>query len=364
MLTIALSKARLSIFLIVVRLYLTLKREVQMKIRNSTFEKKINKMTATRKQQNSTYSLANINPKANPFLKWAGGKGQLLNKFQDLYPAALKEKKLITYIEPFLGSGAVFFDIAQHYNIKEAFLYDINEELILLYKVVQRDAAKLIEFLFHYQKTYWSLNFEKRSTYFYEQRANYNTQRFNTGYNIYSDNWIPRAAQLLFLNRTCFNGLYRVNSQGAFNTPIGRYERPNICDEYNLLAASKVLEIATIEKADFRQLKKQATKGSFVYLDPPYRPLSKTAHFKAYSNHQFNDDTQLELAQLFHTLDKKGVLLMLSNSDPRNHNPNDDFFDDAYKEYGITRVPAKRMINSKPGKRGLVNELVIRNYSE
>jgi DNA adenine methylase len=333
-----------------------------LKVRNSTFEKNITEMPAAKKQEKTKLLLENISLKAKPFLKWAGGKGQLLNTFHDLYPAALKEKKIVTYIEPFLGSGAVFFDIAQKYGIKQAFLYDINEELILVYKVVQRDAARLIEFLFRYQKIYWPLNTEKRSAYFYEQRANYNTQRFNIDYTTYSDTWIPRAAQFIFLNRTCFNGLYRVNAQGAFNTPIGRYELPNICDEYNLLVTSKLLEIATLQKADFRQLKKETSKGSFIYLDPPYRPLNKTAHFKAYSKHEFNDSTQLELAQLFHQLDKKGALLMLSNSDPRNHNPADDFFDEAYKNYRIIRVPAKRLINSKPEKRGLVNELVIRNY--
>jgi DNA adenine methylase len=304
----------------------------------------------------------NLSVSARPFLKWAGGKGQLLKKFQDLYPTALKEKKITTYIEPFLGSGAVFFDIAQAYDIKTAFLYDINDELILLYKVVQQDAAMLTDFLYVYQKKYWPLAAEKRKKYFYEQRANYNEQRFKIDFAKYSNNWVARAAQSIFLNRTCFNGLYRVNAQGAFNTPIGRYDRPNICDEYNLLAASKLLEIATIQKADFRQIKKEVTPGTFIYLDPPYRPISKTAHFKAYSNHNFGDDEQLELAKLFHSLHKKGALLMLSNSDPRNHHPSDDFFDEAYKNYNIIRVPAKRMINSKPGKRGLVNELVIRNY--
>jgi DNA adenine methylase len=317
------------------------------------------------KQADNTTVLPGLIPAtAKPFLKWAGGKSQLLPAFQNLYPKALTQKKITAYIEPFLGSGAVFFDIAQRYNIKKALLCDINEELVLLYKVVQHDPARLIEFLYRYQKTYWPLTKEKRQAYFYEQRANYNAQRFNTDYAKYNDSWIPRAAQFIFLNRTCFNGLYRVNAQGAFNTPVGRYERPVICDEYNLLAASKLLEIATIKKADFRQLKKETLANTFIYLDPPYRPLSKTAHFTAYSNHEFNDSTQLELAHIFHQLHQKGALLMLSNSDPRNYHPEDNFFDTAYEKYNILRVPAKRIINSNPGKRGQVNELVIRNYQQ
>jgi DNA adenine methylase len=299
---------------------------------------------------------------ARPFLKWAGGKTQLLQKFHELYPKELKEGKIKNFYEPFLGSGAVFFDIIQHYKIKNAYLYDINEELILTYKVIRQDAGKLIEFLQRYQQTYWKLNEHKRKEYFYEQRSNYNQHRFNIDYNKYSEHWIPRAAQLIFLNRTCFNGLYRVNSKGEFNTPAGDYKKPTICDEYNLLAVSKVLEKATIKKADYKQLKRDIRKNSFVYFDPPYRPLSKTASFTAYSKNEFGDKEQTDLAALFSQLDKQGALLMLSNSDPKNNNPKDNFFDELYKDFTIQRIPAKRMINSNAAKRGAVNEIMVINY--
>lgn len=300
---------------------------------------------------------------AKPFLKWAGGKGQLLNKFQDLYPQQLKNKKIKTFYEPFLGSGAVFFDIAQNYEIESAFLYDINEELILTYKVIQKDVIKLLDFLYRYQKTYIKLDKIKRQEFFYDQRTNYNLQRFNIDYNMYSESWFPRAAQLIFLNRTCFNGLYRINSKGEFNSPVGDYDNPTICDEQNLLAVNKVLEIAEIKRADFKEIINDLKAKSFIYFDPPYRPISETASFKAYTKHGFADCEQLQLAQLYKQLDKKGSKIMLSNSDPKNNDPNDNFFDEIYNGYNIFRVPARRMINSDPTKRGAINEIVVTNYA-
>ena len=292
---------------------------------------------------------------AKPFLKWAGGKGQLLDKFQELYPKQLKQKKIKTFYEPFLGSGAVFFDIAQNYDIESAYLYDINEELILTYKVIQKDVSKLLDFLYRYQKNYLKLDKKQRQEFFYDQRTNYNLQRFNIDYNKYSEQWFPRAAQLIFLNRTCFNGLYRVNSKGEFNSPAGDYDNPTICDEQNLLAVHKVLQIAEIKKADFRQVVADLKDKSFVYFDPPYRPISKTANFRSYSKQDFSDNEQIELSKLFRELDKKGVKVMLSNSDPKNNNPTDNFFDGIYRGYNILRVPARRMINSDPTKRGESN---------
>ena len=300
---------------------------------------------------------------AKPFLKWAGGKGQLLDIFQKLYPEQLKRKKIKNFYEPFLGSGAVFFDITQKYEIENAFLYDINEELILAYKVIQRDVSKLIDFLYRYQKTYLKLDKVKRKEFFYDQRTNYNLQRFNIDYDKYSENWVPRAAQLIFLNRTCFNGLYRVNLKGEFNSPVGDYDNPTICDEQNLLAVNKVLEIAEIKKADFKDIVTDLRSDSFVYFDPPYRPISKTASFKAYHKQGFTDSEQLQLAQLFKQLDSEGSYVMLSNSDPKNIDPDDNFFDDMYNGFNIVRVPARRMINSDPTKRGRINEIVVTNYT-
>ena len=315
-----------------------------------------------KKELSATNLLQEKNFGAKPFLKWAGGKGQLLSKFKELYPQQLLDKKIKNYYEPFLGSGAVYFDIAQNYSIKKAFLYDINPELILTYKVVQQDAAKLIDFLFRFEKNYLKLTSIQREKYFYDQRTNYNLQRFNVDYEKYNETWIARAEQLIFLNRTCFNGLYRVNSKGDFNTPAGKYDNPTICDEYNLLAVSKVLENAIIKKADFRQVKRDLKKKSFVYFDPPYRPISKTASFKAYSSSEFGDKEQNELAALFSEIDKAGELIMLSNSDPKNNNPDDNFFDELYEKFKLIRIPARRMINSDATKRGNINEIIVTNY--
>lgn len=300
---------------------------------------------------------------AKPFLKWAGGKGQLLDKFQELYPKQLKEKKIKTFYEPFLGSGAVFFDIAQHYDIESAYLYDINDELILTYRVIQKDVSKLLDFLYRYQINYLNLDKKQRQEFFYDQRTNYNLQRFNIDYDKYSDQWFSRAAQLIFLNRTCFNGLYRVNSKGEFNSPAGDYDNPTICDEQNLLAVHQVLQIAEIKKADFKEIVTDLKTNSFVYFDPPYRPISKTANFKSYNNQNFTDNEQIQLSKLFKELDKEGIKVMLSNSDPKNIDPSDNFFDELYSDFNIIRVPAKRIINSDPTKRGSINEIVVTNYS-
>ena len=299
---------------------------------------------------------------AKPFLKWVGGKRQLLNQFETLYPIELKLKKIKNYYEPFVGGGAVFFDVAQNYEVENAFLYDINDELILTYKVIQRDVSKLIDFLYRYEKQYKKLDEVKRKEYYYELRENYNIQRFNIDYNKYSENWIPRVAQTIFLNKTCFNGLFRFNSKGGFNSPMGRYKNPKILDEPNLLNVSKLLEIATIKKADFREVQNDIRNNSFVYFDPPYRPISKTSSFTSYSKFNFQDDEQLQLASLFYDLDQQGHKLMLSNSDPKNTDPNDDFFEIIYSNFNIVRVDAKRSINSNGSKRNSIKEIVITNY--
>lgn len=299
---------------------------------------------------------------AKPFLKWVGGKRQLLDQFEELYPTELKLKKIKNYYEPFVGGGAVFFDVAQKYEIENAYLYDINEELILTYKVIQKDVTKLIEFLYKYDSFYKKLNEKKQKEYYYEIRENFNLQRFNIDYNKYSENWIPRAAQTIFLNRTCFNGLFRFNSKGGFNSPMGRYKNPKILDEQNLLSVSKLFEIATIRKADFKEVRNDIKNNSFVYFDPPYRPISETASFTSYSKFNFQDDEQLQLASLFYDLNEQGHYLMLSNSDPKNTNPEDDFFETIYANFNIQRVDAKRSINSDPNKRNSIKEIVVTNY--
>ncbi|HDR50870.1 MAG TPA: Dam family site-specific DNA-(adenine-N6)-methyltransferase, partial [Mariniphaga anaerophila] len=168
--------------------------------------------------------------------------------------------------------------------------------------------------------------------------------------------------QIIFLNRTCFNGLFRFNSKGEFNVPQGRYKNPKILDAENLLKVSQLLSVAEIQNADFREIKNRVNENTFIYYDPPYRPLNQTSSFTAYSKNSFGDPEQIALSTLFSELDQKGVKQMLSNSDPKNHNPEDHFFDDLYKDFQIFRVPARRMINSAGDKRQAINEIVVTNY--
>jgi DNA adenine methylase len=295
--------------------------------------------------------------RAKPFLKWAGSKRQLLNHFSKLYPQKLKDGAIQNYYEPFLGSGAVFFDVAQRYQIEYACLCDVNEDLVLTYKMVQSHVSALTAALYQHQEKYLPLDKAARLTYFYDQRTRFNTQRFDEGLNKNIRKQIVRAAQLIFLNRTCFNGLFRVNSKGAFNTPAGDYIKPAICDEENLQAVSTLLEKVIIKKADFTTVLKDVKPASFVYFDPPYRPLSRSASFTAYSKPAFTDVQQAQLADVYKKLDKKGVAIMLSNSDT-----NDLFFDNLYKGFHIMRIPAKRLINADATKRGTINEILVTNY--
>lgn len=297
-----------------------------------------------------------------PFLKWAGGKTQLLHNFRKLYPRELKEGKIDTYIEPFTGSGAVFFDITNLFSIKNLILSDINPNLILTWKVIRKNPDKLIAELKKMEGIYLNYNTEQRKSYFYQVREIFNETTVNDTTPL-SRPEIEHAAQMIFLNRTCFNGLYRVNSKGLFNTPAGNYRNPLICDEKNLLAVSSLLSRTEIHSLDFTDTVKFVNDKTFVYFDPPYRPISKSASFNSYSQNGFSDAEQHKLARLFSQMNEKGAKLMLSNSDPKNTNPDDDFFDNLYKDFCIRRIPAKRMINSNAAKRGPVNEVIITNYA-
>ena len=297
-----------------------------------------------------------------PFLKWAGGKRQLLEKFGEIYPEELKNSGIDNYYEPFVGGGAVFFDIIQKYNIKKAFLFDINVELILIYKVIREDVDGVIDYLSQYEQIYLPLDSNDRKEFYYDIRETFNRDRFDINYKKYSNNWIPRAAQAIFLNKTCYNGLFRFNNGGGFNTPSGIYKNPKICDKANLKGASELLQIAEIKCATFKTVGENITKRSFVYFDPPYRPISKTSNFTSYSRYSFTDKDQRELATLYRKLDKNGCKLMLSNSDPQNTNSKDTFFEEIYQGYTIKKIPARRAINSKATGRGAINEIIVTNY--
>ncbi len=287
----------------------------------------------------------------------------MLNQFKNFFPEDLKNGKIKYYYEPFLGSGAVFFFIAQNYPIKKAFLSDINEELILTYNAVKNDVSTLIKNLKKLKRDYYSLNEKYQELFFYKHRDTYNKEKSKIDFTAYSKEWVVRAAQMIFLNKTCFNGLFSLNRKGEFNVPFGRYKNPGILNEENLLLASEVLKIAEISLTDFELIQEYITHDFFVYFDPPYRPISKTSSFTSYSKHEFNDKDQKRLAKLFKELGINGNKLMLSNSDPHNENSSDNFFENHYSDFMIEKVKASRMINCKGDKRGAINELIITNYN-
>ncbi len=300
---------------------------------------------------------------AKPFLKWAGGKSQLIEQFEKYFPSELKSGEISKYFEPFLGGGAVFFKVAQKFNIEEAYLTDINQELVIGYNVIKKNPDLLLEFLDSYSKHYYQLSMDERKVYFYEIRDHYNSSRFDINYDQFSDNWIPRTAQMIFLNKTCFNGLFRVNKSGGFNVPFGKYINPKILDEKNIYALSNVLQIAEINHGEFYSTEQFIDENSFVYFDPPYRPISKTASFTSYAKNGFNDENQIQLGKYFSKLDKnKNAKLMLSNSDPTNENPDDHFFDNLFKNFNRNKVFANRMINCNGNNRGRITELLVTNY--
>jgi DNA adenine methylase len=307
--------------------------------------------------------LASSLPKPKPFLKWAGGKSKLIEQMSDYFPQGLADGSIHRYVEPFLGGGAVFFYLASNYQeIQEFYLFDINPELIIAYKTIQQHVEELIEELSRIQTEYFPLCLQEQVKYFYKIRNNFNLQKQEIDFHKYSYGWIERTAQTIFLNRTCYNGLFRVNSQGYFNVPVGKYKNPKICNQENLCAVSAALKKAVIQLGDFELSKQFADSSTFIYFDPPYRPISKTSNFTSYSENNFSDTEQLKLNCLFKELDTRDVKLMLSNSDPKNQDPNDNFFDDIYSEYRIERIKASRSINSNSSKRGEINELLIMNY--
>lgn len=296
------------------------------------------------------------NMKPYPFVKWAGGKRQLLPEINKNLPKELLNNEIEKYVEPFVGGGAVLFDLVQKFQFKEIIINDYNEDLINLYKHIRDEVDNLIDKLSKISNEYLPLEDEERKKYYYKIRDLYNNP---------PEDQILKSACFIFLNRTCFNGLYRVNSKGQFNVPYGRYKNPTILDEDNLRNVSKVLKNVTILQDDFSTVRNFVDNKTFVYFDPPYRPLNKTSNFTSYSKNDFNDDEQKRLADFFHELHNKGAKLLLSNSDPKNVDENDNFFDDLYpasKGFNIIKVNAKRLINSNSNGRGNITELLIKNY--
>lgn len=297
-----------------------------------------------------------VKTKGRPFLKWAGGKTQLLSTIDYFLPESFRRERAVTYIEPFVGGGAMLFFMLQRYpNIKKAVINDINPHLITTYRIIRDEPYTLIESLTELQTKYRELKeYEDQKAFYLDIR-----NRFNTA----SMTQVEEASYMIFMNRTCFNGLYRENSKGGFNVPFGRYPNPTICDESLIISDSEILQNVEILNGDFSQTQEYINGYTFFYFDPPYRPLDATSSFNSYVKKVFDDNEQRRLKDYFDMLSNDGCFEILSNSDGRGRNEADTFFDELYSDYTIDRVLAKRCINANPSKRGALTELLIRNYT-
>ena len=298
---------------------------------------------------------------AKPFVKWAGGKGQLLPQLEAALPLQLYEKQF-NYIEPFVGGGAMLFFMLQKFpNIKQVVINDINSNLTGVYQTIKKTPQSLINLLKEIESQYLPItDNEEQRTYYLNMRNRYNNEQLTP---------TEKAAFLIFLNRTCFNGLYRENAKGFFNVPFGRYKNPTICNEELINADSELLNRFDVKilTGDFKQTAKEITNDelNFFYFDPPYRPLSATSSFNTYVKEVFGDKEQKGLAEFCRKISQnKNVLWMLSNSDCSAKNPDDTFFEDIYEGFKINRVYAVRAINANPSKRGKLSELLISNFSK
>lgn len=293
--------------------------------------------------------------KAKPFIKWVGGKSQLLEQLEAQLPADFESWENVTYIEPFVGGGAMLFYMLQRYtNIRKAIINDINPDLAVCYRTVRDQPEELIKSLEIIEKNYQALQTEEdRREFFMNVRSRYNEKNLNA---------IENTTLFFFLNKTCFNGLYRVNKQGLFNVPFGKYHNPTICDPETIRNDSKLLQHVKIMNGDFEMTFEHAQGNTFFYLDPPYRPLSDTSSFNDYTKEAFNDNAQIRLKHYCDHINLAGFKFMLSNSDCKGKNEKDSFFDVLFKDYRIERVWASRSINANPDKRGKLTEILVHNY--
>ena len=292
---------------------------------------------------------------AKPFIKWVGGKGQLIEQLEAKLPADFDNWDNATYIEPFIGGGAMlFYMLQQHPNIKRAVINDINPDLITCYRTVRDNVELLIPALRDIQAEYHALSdMEAKREMFMAVRQSYNEKNLGP---------IENTVKFFFLNRTCFNGLYRVNKRGLYNVPWGKYIQPQICDEYTLRTDSELLKRVEILEGDFEDTLSYAQGNTLFYFDPPYRPLSDTSSFNDYTKDAFNDDSQVRLKEFCDHVNVDGHCFMLSNSDCKGKNEADNFFEVLYANYYIDRVMASRNVNANGAKRGKISELLIRNY--
>ena len=292
---------------------------------------------------------------AKPFVKWAGGKGSLINQLIENLPQDFAKQPNVTYIEPFVGGGAMLFFMLTHYpNIKRAVINDVNEDLINCYLLIKNDPEKLIALLREIKEEYYRLvTIETKSQYYYQMREKYNNDELTKE---------KRAACFMFLNKTCFNGLYRVNTSGKFNVPFGQYDHPNICDEVLIMADHRVLRKVDIYVGEYQNITKHlGRKYNFIYIDPPYRPLSGSACFIEYTHNIFDDVEQEKLKDYCDTLTQRCCKIMQSNSNSLDGN-GEPYFAKLYNTYTIKQILAYRFINAHAGKREKETELLIMNY--
>lgn len=298
-----------------------------------------------------------INQQAKPFIKWVGGKRQLLPKIAELLPKDLGTHTT-TYVEPFLGGGAVLFHILNHYDMKKIWAGDLNRELIFTYQTIQQNPNQLIKQLGDIEKEYKTTNPEKQTQIFYDKRNQYNTLK-------QEQNPDPTtiATLFIFLNKTGFNGLYRVNKKGEYNVPHNRNPNPLILDKENLANVHNKTQNVTFYHDTYEHPQTLINNNTLIYVDPPYRPLTPTAAFTKYTHNDFNDTHQTQLITHLKTLANKGSKILYSNSDPKNINPDDNFFDNQLNTWGtIHRVQATRKINSNPNGRNPISEILFENY--
>ena len=291
---------------------------------------------------------------AKPFIKWVGGKTQLLPEIRQRYP-----ENITRYCEPFVGGGAVLFDVLQTFHPNEVLINDINPELINLYENIRDNCEPLIQLLEHFQTEYLETPEADRQNLYLGKRATYNhfiVER-NPEYNL------EKPALFIYLNKTCFNGLYRVNRNGLFNVPFNRAKSPLICDAENIRECCQLLQNVLMHVGDYSYCRDFIDENTFVYLDPPYRPLTESSSFTSYNENGFTDVQQIELGNFITEMAHRGALIAASNSDPHNANEQDEFFDNLYADFNIERVQATRMVNSNARRRGPINELLISNIA-
>ncbi len=287
--------------------------------------------------------------KGKPFIKWVGGKGQLLSQLDALLPSTFSSIPNVTYIEPFVGGGAMLFYMLQSYpNIQRVVINDINQSLITTYQIIRDYPQELISVLAKIQEEYIPLSEQQRKDYYLLMRNKFNLSQTDS---------ITTSALLIFLNRTCFNGLYRENKTGYFNVPFGKYASPTICDQSTILEDSRLLQKVEMLCGDYQQTFKYIQGNTLFYLDPPYRPLNATSSFNDYTKTKFTDEEQIRLKTFCDKISTASCNFMLSNSACQ-----DGFFERLYDGYEIQHVVASRSINADPSKRGKLTELVIRNY--